>query len=242
MTMTELLSQAGLLGGHDQIPQTVCNWYNNWQARVSKSWPWPDCKRRIEGVALAASVESINFGAGANGETLQVHRIFPPILWHDSGYTTRGRALVRNRLGGNEVADETTTLATNRRGKPDTFRFQKSATTKGQFELYPDPVADVALLLTIDYQIIPAAVLYSDNTTELWYPNDRTSVQAAKTAVIDYENNGSGKELEQALGHLASLVLEDRDTDGGTTGDNEDLGLDERYFPGGDVSNSVWRR
>lgn len=244
MTMVELLEQAGLLGGNDTVPQAVADWYNNWQQRVSKSWPWPDLKKRISGVLINAGDTSISIGRGTNGVNTGIHRIFPPIIYRDAGYTQRGRALVQQRLGGSEDRDETTTQASTRLGLPETFRFQKSETVKDKWTLYPDPVPSVNLYLTIDYQEIPAALTYTDNANELWYPSPRTSVQAAKVGVIDYENNGVGRELDQALEHLASLVIEDRDSDGSIPGDNEDLGLDERYFVQGDDGSkwSPWRR
>lgn len=244
--MLALLTEAGLLGGNIRINSRVAEWVNNWLQRVSKSWPWPTLKILKTDIAISAGATSFMLGAGQNGVTQKIHRIFTPIFWNKSDFTSNGRILVRPR---SDDALQVTTNAANRRGRPTTVLLHKdknssNVITKGCFTGYFDYVPDIALLLQVNYQVIPDKVVATDNTIELWYPNDRTLIQAAKTAIIDYNNNGFGRELDQALEHLASLVIEDRDTDGSSEGDNEEVGLDERFYPRSirDSGSKLWRR
>lgn len=240
LTREELLAQAGLAAGNDQTTGFVRTWLDAWMKRTAKSWAWPILKIRIQDVVIASGADRIGFGLGYNGVNYDIHRIFAPIFFRNASYSTRGKMLISELLNGNPDTDESVTQANARLGTPETCKIRKHFADLidpdalgGQHVIFPNPVPNQLLYLSFDAHVIPPNIgsLAVDDTTIPWYPNDKTLLQACKCALMEHDAGGEDSaSYDKEMMKLAAMVVDDRDFDGESPGDNVVMALDKSVF------------
>jgi hypothetical protein len=227
LTRDELLAQAGLASGNDQTTTFANTWVNAWLKRTAKSWAWPILKARITDLPIAQGAVSVDVGNG-DFVTTFIHRIFNPLFIRSTDYKFRGRLLISDLLNGNPDTDESVTQAANRLGTPETCKIRLKI-NGGAFTIFPNPVPNQAMLISLDVHIIPAALTLG--TEVPWYQSDRTLLQAYKCALLEFDDGGEGgRAMNEEMAKLSQMVVDDRDFDGEGHGDNQVMGLDKSVF------------
>lgn len=226
LTRTQIFTEGGLQAGDDTQATRQAFWFNAWLRKQYCMWPWPFLKRRASGISLTTGATTVSVGAGAS-ITEEILRIFEPLVVYTSDSKTRLNAPIIELLMADILYDESSRDSTLGRSTPTQFKCRADATTYGKWSLIPFPVPDKAYLLAFDYQTIPAN-LSSDSQIPV-YPNDRTLIQAAKCAALEYAD-GTSEALDRDLEVLASMVSDDRDAFGSAPGDNEYWQMDTSVF------------
>lgn len=234
LTRGIIIKEGMLLGGDDTIQVRVNTWLQEWLDSQYRAWPWPFLQQRASNVALATGTQAVAFGNGAVVAT-PVQRVLSPIYVGSSDYGTKARAYV-SQLGDHDTdQDETLNNPSTFRGLPAHFRVRPSATTWGTWSLIPLPFPDKAYVAHVDYLMQPAALSAIVSTTDLaadtavpLYPNDRTMIQAVKTAVLEWNKNAD--QWKMNLDILASMVIDDKHKFGEVAGANDFTGLDGSVF------------
>lgn len=227
LTFEQLVEQGGVLGDNDTVPTWVATKLKGWLRKHYSAWTWPFLIKQATGITLTAGTATKTVGNGSGGITDQISRIFSPIYWFGNSYAERGKAPLREFVGGpasmqNELQD-----TVNGRGAPQNVQM-RSVYTSGALaaELTFFPVPDKAYTVSFTYQRLPADLTDSDIPE---YPNELTLIQAAKCAAIEYDNADSAW-YENELTKLAQMVAADRDAYGGNPSFGDTAPLDTDVF------------
>lgn len=226
LTRATIVSEGLLLAGDTSLTARANVWLNMALRSVYRSWPWPFLHKRHNGVALAAGASSLTFGNGST-ETLEVTRIFDPIVVYRAAYDGAGQARVRQLLDQTLETHEAVTNPTINIGIPTEFRVKPSNTVFGTWTLTPNPIPDKAYLLSIDCLIQPAD-LSLDATVPL-YPSDATMIQMVVVAAVKYMMASDPAVLQRYSvedAALREMVISDRLRYGAIPGVNDQWGLD----------------
>lgn len=194
-----------------------------WLRRHARDWPWPILKRVRTGLALSAGTQSFVFGSGNSGVTEKVSRILDPIWLYDSGYTLRQKVRIRTRTDGDPAHDETVNNPSTNVGLP--VRAKVRYETYGELIVVPTPVPDRALLLKLDYIIVPDDP--ADDEAP-WYESDDTMIKYVEVFGNQYARRYDIAAQEREV--LAAMQREDRVRYGQIDGDNTTLPLDSSVF------------
>jgi hypothetical protein len=224
-THDTLISEALLLAGNANLTSRASVWLNTWLRSQYTAWPWPFCIRSLSDYSLPEGTQSLSFGNGSGGVTLEIHQIRDPVYLYNSEKTQRYEARIRELVGVSADNDERAINTTTKRGIPSEVKVRADASIEGKWTLYFDPVPDRALLLAFDYHVIPADV---SGSTKPRYPNDRTMIQAIYAEAMKYMDRQDV--YQTALSVLASMVVDDRLKYGEVPGTNGTWGLDAKTF------------
>lgn len=226
LTYEELREQGAVIAGNDAADTWVKRKMNAWLRKHYDAYPWPFLITQLAGIEMAAGTTAKLFGAGEAGISQQIVRVFSPIYFRANGYSTRGRAPIRQLIGNSESMSPGNVDPSTQTGTPQSFvgfPIQESDGL-GQFYLIPYPIPDKTYTLSLTAQRRPND-LADDAIPE--YPNEMTLIQACKCAALEYDETGS-QMLKEELDILAQMVAADRDTYGGTSsfGDSQTLDTD----------------
>lgn len=228
LTSTSIISQGMLLAGRDDLATPALGWLNSWLRSQYAAWPWPFLLKRLTNQALATGTTSYLFGAGSGGTSDWVHQVRDPIMLRTSDYGTRQMARVRQLIGGmpeiDPEWDETLTDSTTQRAVPILFKV-RATQVGGQWELIPQRAPDRALLMTIDYQFLPADLAAGGTPI---YPNDDTLIQLIKAKTFEYTQRL--KEAQMAMEEVRAMTVNDRIKWGVVEGTNDQIQLDTKVF------------
>lgn len=224
-TRTEIVSEALLLAGNSGLTTNANSWLNNWLRSAYTAWPWPFLHRSISSLALSSGATSLSLGAGSNGVTLEISRIFDPIRVYTSTFADRGQARIIPFVQFNADLDERINNPVSV-GMPATFKVAPDTSLWGKWSLKPWPIPDKDYLLAIDYLVVPAEL--SSNSDVPLYPNDRTMVQAVMAQALKYMKMKD--EYGEAMQILSSMVVDDRLKFGTVPGINDTVPLDPTTF------------
>lgn len=226
---TSIISQGMLLAARDDLQTQALGWLNTWLQSQYAAWPWPFLLRRVANQALVAGSTSYTFGAGSGGTTDLVHQVKDPIMLRTSDFSVRQVARVRQLIGGQPVIDpewdENMVDSATQRGIPELFKVRTHATVFGQWVLWPQRVPDRNLLITIDYQYMPAAMTIGQTPV---YPNDDTMVQLVKAKTFEYTQRL--KEAAAAMEEVRAMTINDRLKWGSVDGTNDQIQLDSKVY------------
>ena len=232
LTRLQLVTEAGLLAANDAIPEHLKKGLNRMLRVAYAAWQWPFLHRRAESIAWSAGTTSIDVGAGSNGVTLEIQRIFSPVAFRTSDYSTRGRAHVRQLVESATSLDDVLRDPSTSRGLPQQLFALPYPGTWGKYTLKPDVVPDRDLLLAFDYLCMPADIDTStpgDSTVPL-YPNDETMMHMLYAVQILNDEGADSMEYAEAMKSVSNKILADTDLFGSTTGVNDSLDLDPDVF------------
>ena len=221
LTATEIITEAGLLAGRDDLAQRMHVLFPRWLDSVAKSWPWPILKKQASNIALPAGTTSLTIGR-SGVVTDRVSRI-PDNMWcYTADKRTRGRVRVRRQptMPINQITD--TSLS---QGMPTACKL--SMTSLGaQWTLEPYPVPEQSYLLAFDYYYYPS---YSSGSA-VWYENDLTSIHAVMALILEHADGPEQKSTIAAQQTLGQMVAQDRMRFGLTDGINDQMQLDDSVF------------
>lgn len=228
LTVAQLVAQGGVLAGNDAAPTWVTTKFNAWLRKHYAAWAWPFLIKQATGIILPAGVASLDVGAGNGGLTPQISRIFSPIYFRANGFNTRGKAPVRQLVGGPASAMNGNFDATSK-GQPQAFTTSPQSAADGtQYQtLGVYPYTDLQYTLAFTYQQLPDDIA---STAVPAYPNEMTLIQACKCAAIEYDSSNSPWFTSEE-GILASMVTADRDAYGGNDSFGNTIQLDDAVFP-----------
>ena len=233
-TRGQLVTEALLTAGDPSLVARAQNALNSKLRGVYMSWPWPFLKARATGVPLGQGVQSINFGLGGSGVTLEVQRIIDPIFQYTSTFTNQSRPRIRPDYGGDLWQDEVVNNPATFIGQPSQFKVV-AGSTWGAWILKPTPFPDKAYLLAIDYIFQPADIALgtSGDSVQPTYPNDETLKQIILTAIRKYQCAGDPSYQSmytEAAQDLREMIVADRMRFGYAPGVNDQVGLDPAMF------------
>lgn len=231
LTRTQIVSAGLQKAGQPQLTTHANTWLNAALRRAYGSWNWPFLHKRLGGIALATGTTSFDFGAGSNGETLDVKRVLDPVRLYTSGYTAKGRARIRNVNDTDLDIDETLNDPSKGRGIPTTFKVRLSTSIQGRWTLYPNPIPDKDYLVALEYLFLPAN-LSGDSSVPI-YPEDETLIQMVYVEALRFMDDERGLLLTKIAAEdskLQAMLVADRLAHGSAEGINEDQLLDDNIF------------
>lgn len=228
LTWGDIITEGGLLVGDDSQGTRAKIWFNAWLRKTYRSWAWPFLKRRLSGLSLVSGAASVSFGAGAGGVTQEISRVFEPIYVYTSDFKTRARADIMELLDEDIMYDESSRDPAANIGMPRRFKMRADTTLWGKWSLITFPIPDRNYLLAFDYQVVPANLVLDADT--ILYPEDRTLMQAAKCAVLDYADGPAAGTTQSELQVLSTMIMDDRINYGDAAGDGEYWSLDGSVF------------
>lgn len=231
-TRGALVSEALLIVGNTTLTTRANLALNRQLRKTYMSWPWPFLIRRAK-IDLGQAAQSILFGGGNSGVTLEVQRIIDPMFLYTSDYTTQARPRVIPITGGNLVSDESINNPATYVGQPQQFKIRSNGTW-GVWQIVPTPFPDKAYKIAVDYIVQPADIA-TDSTgdsTVPTYPNDETMIQMIIYEMLMYLAAGSGdlNAPNDALQKLGAMSVNDRMRFGYSPGTNDQIGLDPAMF------------
>lgn len=225
LTRGQIVTEGLLIAGNANLTTRANQWLNSWLRSHYRSWPWPFLIRRAQNITLAAGATSLAVGAGQNGITEQIQRVYDPVYVYTSDKKSRALARIRSVIAGPVDMDESALDSTNNRGMPTYFKVRTYDSVWGAWNFQPFPYPDQSYQIAFDYLIQPADIT-SDVTVPL-YPNDQTMIQAVVAFASRYMKlDGAGSELEL----LSAMGSDDRLKYGEVPGTNDQLLLDGASF------------
>lgn len=232
LTFGEIVTQGGLLGGNDGVPLWIATKLRAWMRKHYTAWAWPFLIKQATGVPTVAGTYTVDVGNGNGGITAQISRIFGPIYWRGSSYSQRGKAPLRDFVGGPIELQEELQDPTAPGGSPQVVKVQAQQSTGAAGgamyqRLLLFPIPDQVYSLSFTYQELPADVVGDGDIPQ--YPNQMTLIQAAKCAAIEYDQSDTAF-YQNELQILASMVTADRDAYGGNASFGDSFSLDTSVF------------
>lgn len=229
LTFLELRQHGGRVGQNDAVDSWVKVKMLAWLRKHYAAWPWPFLISPVTGIALAAGTQSLSIGAGDSGISSQISRIFSPIYFRADGYATRGKAPVRQMVGGPAEMAFGNIDATNDKGAPQSFIASPFIENDGllKISLVPYPIPDKTYTLALTCQALPDDC---DDANVPVYPNEMTLIQACKVAAMEYDQTNDPVYMQE-MNILASMVTADRDAYGGGPSFGDVMQLDDAVFP-----------
>lgn len=228
-TFAELRTYGGAIGGNDAIDDWIKTKMNAWLRKHYAAYAWPFLIVPAAGTELSAGSVFEFYGAGENSISHQISRIFSPIYYRVNGsFSGRGKANVRQIVGGLTEVNPTMVDSATERGRPQSFIVTPIQESDGLMKvaLYPYPIPDQTYILSFVYQRLPDDL--EDNEIPE-YPNEMTLIQACKVAAIEYDRSATQLHLDEVK-ILSEMVAADRDTYGGTSSFGDTLQLDSSVF------------
>lgn len=226
LTASEIVVEAGLLAGNDNIQTRALVALNAWLRKQYRAWPWPFLLKKASAVPLVTGATAITVGNANGNVTPEIARIFAPIYVYDSAYTRKARADIVQLQGGPVDMDEVVNNPATNTGIPTRFKVRDTgATQRGTWSLQPWNIPSANLLLAFEYQYQPANIVLADTPA---YPADRTLIQVVKAFIVEFEDG-----LEAAgdeWGVASSMLVDDRNIYGEVAGTNDVHGLDGSVF------------
>jgi hypothetical protein len=233
-TFSEIISEGLLQAGDTGLTARIVPVFNYWLRSQAKTFLWPQLKRFRSAVPLAAGVQRLPLGSGGGSITEEIHRINDPLKIYTSNYLAKQDVRIKTDWSGvADPSDVVDNILTNL-GCPSTARvttfpndYDAVAVIKGKWDVIFNCAADRAYLLEVSYYVIPPK-LASGSTGLVWYPNDRTCVQAVYVEALKYKKDDS---YPNELNLLAKMVTQDRMSEGMKPGINDGgIGLDPSTY------------
>lgn len=223
---SEIVSEGLLQVGDTSLTARMNFALNKWLRSQASLFLWPQLKRETSGIALAAGIQTLNFGNGLGGVTPEISRLNDPMKLYTSGFNTLQDIRIQTDWPGSEPSVSNTYVdpSTNT-GAPDQAKVKQHITTKGAWTVVFNRVADRAYLIEINYYVIPVDVATS---AAPWYPNDRTMVQCVYVEGLKYKKDPA---YRTELDLLARMVTNDRMSEGQKPGINDGgIPLNAKFF------------
>lgn len=229
LTAQQIITEGGLLAGRSDLSTRALSWLNTFLRAQYTAWPWPFLYKRTTDISVAAGTASFNFGAGANGETLHVQHIRDPVKMRTSDYSLKKIARIRQTVDGQPIYDpefdESLQTPTTQRGVPEMFKVRASNTVGGQWALWPLPIPDRALLVTLDYLLLPADLALGGTPI---YPADETLIHRVYARTLRYMGDLEAAAIADE--EVRNMTINDRLKYGSSPGTGDVLQLDPGTF------------
>lgn len=229
LTATNVINEGMLLAGRDDLATRGLAWLNTWLRAQYQSWPWPFLFKRRLDLTLAAGTASFAIGAGSGGETLPIQQVRDPVKLRTSGYTLKRLARIRQLIDGQPIIDpdydEALRDPATSRGVPDVIRVRASNTLYGEWTLYPTPIPDRDLLVTLDYIVLPADVVGANTPI---YPADETMIHRVYARTLRYAGDLEAAGIADE--EVRQMTINDRMKFGGTVGTGDILTVDPGVY------------
>lgn len=231
LTFDQIVAQGMVIGQNDAITSWVGIKLKAWLRKHYADYPWPWLIQQATGISFGASdYNGKAVGAGSGGLSLQISRIFSPIYYRPSGsFSGRNSAPLRTIVGDDSQRAIGMLDSSNQKGPPTSFialPAYSNNTGKLAMVLYSFPVPDQTYTIAFTYQVLPDDPAGTDVPI---YPNEMTLIQAAKVAALEYDQTNDPVYDKEAA-TLASMVVADRSTYGGTPSFGDFMQLDSSVF------------
>lgn len=228
-TRSKIITEGLLAAGDSSLTKRAYSWLNGWLRSNYAGFMWPFLMREKAGLELNQGEQTLAFGVGSGGETLEVRRLTDPMFIYDSGYTTRSNIRIRSFLNDNPLLDESVNDPANNVGLPAYVKVRPYPGTYGKWDLVFDKAADKNYLVKVSYVVQPADIaedVSGDSTIPL-YPNDRTMVKLIEVEALKYKK-ADNYPVEREV--LSAMVVDDRMKYGEVPGINDAITLDPKVF------------